>query len=59
MSERAPAPDAKIYKLAREFDLWLWLCDSCLAARKKLNWQVRETKPAPHPLTCDDCPVPF
>lgn len=36
-----------IYQLAREFELWLWLCASCRAARVAGGWAIRVRKLAP------------
>lgn len=44
-----------IYQLARECDWWTWLCEPCLRCQEASGWQKRDTKPAPHPLTCDHC----
>lgn len=44
-----------IYCLDRGFSLWVWLCGKHLKARQKAGWERKETRPAPHPLTCDDC----
>ena len=59
MNNRPVAPDAKIYQLGREWDFWIWLCVPCLGRRKAIGWQVRAVKEPPHPIHCDDCPVPF
>ena len=45
----------KIYQLDRNFPLWVWLCEKCLAARKAKGWDVKETREPPHDLACDDC----
>lgn len=40
-----------IYQLAREFELWLWLCPACLAARTAAGWAIRVRKlPPPREL---------
>lgn len=44
-----------IYLLDRGFTVWHWLCSKHLADRVTAGWLVKETKPAPHELTCDDC----
>lgn len=36
-----------IYQLAREFELWLWLCPRHIAARKGKGWAIRVRKLAP------------
>ena len=51
----ALVPAVTIYKLGRAVDLWLWLCSKHLGQRIKDGWDLRETKPAPRELTCDDC----
>jgi hypothetical protein len=51
-----PAPSVfdqvvAIYQLAREFELWLWLCPRCLAARMSIGWAIRVRKlPPPREL---------
>jgi hypothetical protein len=44
----------RIYKLQREFDWWLWLCDTALARWAAMGWIAREEKDPPHPLPCVD-----
>lgn len=36
-----------IYQLAREFELWLWLCPRCIAARLATGWAIRVRKLQP------------
>jgi hypothetical protein len=36
-----------IYQLAREFELWLWLCPLCLARRLAAGWAMRVRKLPP------------
>ncbi len=50
--------DVRIYELDRGFSLWVWLCPACLEARELLGWEVKESRPAIVPLTCDDCTAP-
>jgi hypothetical protein len=46
---------AAIYQLDRGFSVWAWLCADHLKARQAAGWEVKERRPAPHPITCDDC----
>jgi hypothetical protein len=40
-----------IYQLAREFELWLWLCPLCHARRLAAGWATRDRKlPPPRAL---------
>lgn len=40
-----------IYELAREFELWLWLCPRCRDARVTDRWAIRVRKlPPPREL---------
>jgi hypothetical protein len=54
IAEIAPPPPVRIYKLAREFDWWAWLCPEALQGWLARGWQVRETRDVTHLLTCDD-----
>ena len=45
----------KIYQLDRGCGVWLWLCETHLAARKLCGWIEKEAKDPPHPVDCDDC----
>lgn len=44
-----------IVSLDRGFQQWVWLCQKHLAAWKRKGWEVKDKKPAPHPIPCDDC----
>lgn len=45
-----------IYQLMRGFDIFIWLCDGCLAKRVAAGWEVRNRKEPPHEIRCQDCP---
>ena len=50
-----PPPPVRIYQLDRGCGVWLWLCETHLAARKLCGWVEKEAKDPPHPVDCDDC----
>lgn len=49
--------NARIYKLMRGVDVWVWLCTKHLARRKANGWDVLEQKdpPTAEGLPCDEC----
>jgi hypothetical protein len=47
----------RIYQLDRGISLWFWLCAKCLRRRQSEGWYITASKPAPHPLNCDLCPM--
>jgi hypothetical protein len=45
----------RIFQLSKGFEVWFWLCPSCLEAKKADGWDVKASVAPPHNLTCDGC----
>lgn len=43
----------RIYQLDRGYSVWGWLCPRHLELALQQGWEIKDTKPAPHELTCD------
>lgn len=44
-----------IYLLSRGIETWRWLCPAHKEHEKRLGWDVKDERPAPFDLNCEEC----
>lgn len=46
---------AAIYQLSRGYEIWTWLCEKHLKAKRAEGFEVKEKREPKHELKCDAC----